>query len=115
MDLIHHKSDFNFIKIHLLSHFSDHIHQFGNISMYSMAFGELGHKEQIKDEWRRSNENDAGHQIGHSYSLQRAIQTRSLNLENLRHHSADLSADVRQHLGSTMSAVTAPVIRRRIM
>jgi len=50
MDLIHCEWHFNFIKIHLLSHFSDHIHQFGNIPMYSMEFGELTHKEQIKDE-----------------------------------------------------------------
>jgi len=38
MDLIHGESHFSFIKIHLLSHFSDHIHQFGNIPMYSMEF-----------------------------------------------------------------------------
>jgi len=60
MDLIHREWYLNFIKIHLLSHFSDHIHQFGNIPMYSTEFGELAHKEQIKDEWRQSNENDAG-------------------------------------------------------
>jgi len=24
-------SDFNFVKMHLLNHFSDHIHQFGNL------------------------------------------------------------------------------------
>jgi len=52
MDLIHSESHFNFIKLHLLSHFSDHIHQFGNI-MYSTEFGELAHKEQIKDGWRQ--------------------------------------------------------------
>jgi len=51
MDLIHHESHFNFIKIHLLSHFSYHIRQFGNIPMYSTEFGELAHKEQIKDGW----------------------------------------------------------------
>jgi len=55
MDLIHRESHFNFIKIHLLSHFSDHICQFGNIPIYSTKFGELAHKEQIKDGWRRSN------------------------------------------------------------
>ena len=48
MDLIHRESYLTFIKIHLLSHFSDHIRQFGNIPMYSMEFGELAHKEQIE-------------------------------------------------------------------
>jgi len=51
MDLIHRESHFNFIKIHLLSHFSDPIRQFGNIPMHSTEFGELAHKEQIKDGW----------------------------------------------------------------
>jgi len=49
MDLIHRESHFNFIKRHLLSHFSNPIRQFGNIPMYSTDFGELAHKEQIKD------------------------------------------------------------------
>jgi len=49
MDLIHRESHFNFIKINLLSHFSDHIGQFGNTPMYSTEFGERALKEQIKD------------------------------------------------------------------
>jgi len=35
MDMIHTESHFNFVKMHLPSHFSDHIRQFGNIPMYS--------------------------------------------------------------------------------
>ena len=49
MDSIHSESHFNFIKIHLLSHFGDHINQFGNIPMYFTEFAELVHKEQVKD------------------------------------------------------------------
>jgi len=97
MDLIHRESHFNFIKIYLLSHFSDHIRQFGNIPMHSTEFGELAHKEQIKDGWRPSNKNDATHQIVHSYSSQHAIRMRLLNLESLQRQGADLSADVLQH------------------
>src|ERR1700759_1771378 len=58
MDLIHSESHFNFIKMHLLIHFGNQIRQFGNIQMYSTEYGELAHKEQIKDPWRRSNKND---------------------------------------------------------
>jgi len=65
MDLIYRESHSNFIKIHLLSHFSDHIRQFGNIPMYSTEFGELAQKEQIKNRWRRSNTNDAVRRIVH--------------------------------------------------
>jgi len=49
LDLVPGESHFNFIKMHLLSHFCDHIRKFGNILMYSMEIGELAHKTQIKD------------------------------------------------------------------
>ena len=58
MDLIQTESHFNFIKMHLLSHFCDHIRQFGNILMYSTEYGELAHKDQIKNRWWKSNKND---------------------------------------------------------
>jgi len=37
MDMIHTESHFNFVKMHLLSHFSDLIRQSGNIPMYLSA------------------------------------------------------------------------------
>ena len=74
MDMIHGESHFNFIKIHLLSHFCDHIRQFGNIPMYSMEIGELAHKTQIKEGRRQSNKNDAARQIVHSYGRQHAFR-----------------------------------------
>jgi len=49
MELIHSESNFNFVKMHLISHFHDHIYMFGNIPMYSTEYGEVAHKEQIKD------------------------------------------------------------------
>ena len=72
--LIHCESHFNFIKIHLLRHLSDHIRKFGNIPIYSTEFGELAQKEQIKDRWRRSNKNDPGRQMVHSYECQHTIR-----------------------------------------
>jgi len=59
MELIHSESNFNFVKMHLISHFRDHIYMFGDIPMYSTEYGELAHKAQIKDGWRRSNKIDA--------------------------------------------------------
>jgi len=41
--------DFNFVKIHLLSHFGDHVRRFGNIQMYSTESGETSHKSMIKE------------------------------------------------------------------
>jgi len=74
MYMIHGESHFNFIKIHLLSHFCDQIRQFGNIPMYSTESGELAHKTQIKEGWGQSNKNDAARQIVQSYGRQHAIR-----------------------------------------
>jgi len=67
MDMIHMASHFNIVKMPLLCHYCDHIRQFGNIPIYSTEFGELTHKEQIKDGWRCSKKHDVERQIHHSY------------------------------------------------
>jgi len=94
LDLVRGESHFNFIKMHLLSHFCDHIRQFGNIPMYSTEIGKLAHKTQIKDGWHQSNKNDAARQIVDSYGRQHAIRMRLLNRESLKCHDPDLSGDV---------------------
>jgi len=114
MDLIFCESHFNFIKIHLLCHFCDHIPQFGNIPMYSTEFGELAHKSQIKARWQQSNKNDGSRHIVQSYSRQHGIRMRLLYLESLRRCSANLSPDVVEQLDTT-STTTAPDIRRRML
>ena len=105
MDMIHTESHFNFVMIHLLSHFSDHISQFGNIPMYSTEFGELAHKEQIKNGWRRSNKNDVERQILHRYGRQHAIRMRLLNMNSLRRLEANLGDDVLGYLDKTRCTV----------
>ena len=117
MDMIHGESHFNFIKMHLLSHFCDHIPQFGNIPMYSTEIRELAHKTQInlKEEWRQSNKNNAARQIVLSYGRQHAIRMRLLNLQSLKNRGADLSPDVLKHLDRTTSTVSPLVICRRIL
>jgi len=115
MDMIHGESHFNFIKMHLLSHFCDHIRQFGNILMYSTEIRELAHKTQIKEEWRQSNKNNTARQIMHSYDHQHAIRMRLLNLQSLKNRGTDLSPDVLKHLDWTTCTVSPPVICRRIL
>ena len=58
-DLIQRENHFNFIKMHYLSHFVSHLRRFGSILMYSTEMGELAHKEQIKEGYRRSNKSNA--------------------------------------------------------
>jgi len=105
MDMIHTESHFNFVMIHLLSHISAHICQFGNIPRYSTEFGELAHKEQIKDGWRRANKNDVEQQILQSYGRQHGIRMRVLNMNSLRRHGANLSDNVLGDLDKTRSRV----------
>jgi len=115
MDMIHGESHFNFIKMHLLSHFCDHIRQFGNIPMYSTEIRELAHKTQIKEGWHQSTKNNAARQIMHSYDHQHAIRMRLLNLQSLKNRGTDLSPDVLKHLDRTTCTVSPPVICRRIL
>jgi len=115
MDMIHTESHFNFVKMQLLSHFSDQIRQFGNITMYSTEFGELAHKEQIKDGWRRSNKNDVARQILHSYGRQHAIQMRLVNLNSVRHRGANRCDNVLGYLDKTTRTVSMPAPREWIL
>jgi len=115
IDMIHMESHFNFVKMHLLSHFSDHIRQFGNIPKYSTEFGELAYKEQIKDGWRGSNKNDVERQILHHYGCQHAIQMSLLNFNLLRNRRANLGDNVLSYLDQTTDTVSMPAPCGRIL
>ena len=112
MELIYAESNLNFVKMHLISHFRDHIYQFGNIPMYSTEYVELAHKEQIKDGWRGSNKMDAARQILSSCDRQHAIRMRLLKLKAGRRAGDDLPTEVVEHLEKTSSAPTPPAHRR---
>jgi hypothetical protein len=77
------QSHFNFIKIHLLVHYSSHVREFGNIPMYSTDVGELAHKVQIKEGYRSSNKIDALRQILAYYGRIHAFSMRYLTLHAL--------------------------------
>ncbi|KAF8445152.1 hypothetical protein BDZ91DRAFT_642868, partial [Kalaharituber pfeilii] len=53
-EILEEKSHFNFPKIHLISHFSDQISNYGSLSQYSTEICESMHKE-LKDAYHRSN------------------------------------------------------------
>jgi len=82
-DLIRRENHFNIIKMHYLTHFASHVQCFGSISMYSTEIGELAHKDQIKDGYRRSNKNDAARQILSQYCRQHALGMRLQTIEAL--------------------------------
>ena len=115
MALINAESHFNFVKMHLISHLGDHIYQFGNIPMFSTEYGDLAHKEQIKDGYRPSHTNNPARQILSSYGRQHAFRIRLLNLEFLQRSRADLAAEVVEHLGETLTAPSAPPVYCRML
>ena len=82
-ELIQRENHFNFIKMHYLNHYVQDVRRFGCIPMYSTDIGELAHKEQIKEGYRRSNKNDAARQILAQYTRQHAIGMRLLTMEVL--------------------------------
>jgi len=77
--------DFNFVKIHLLSYFGDHVRRFGNIQMYSTESGVTSHKTMINKGYRHSNRNDKSHQILQTYT----------RLDSFRIHEMNVEADIR--------------------
>jgi len=50
-------ADFNFLKIHLMSHWVEQIHQCGALHQYSPERHELAHKTNLQDGWNASNHN----------------------------------------------------------
>src|ERR1700761_218298 len=73
--------DFTFVKIHLLSHFGDHIRRFGNIQMYCTESRETNHKTMIKEGYRRSNKSDASHQILRTYARLDSFKIHEMNIQ----------------------------------
>lgn len=76
-------SHFNFIKMHLLNHFSASVMRFGSLPQFSTEAGETAHKEQIKDGYRRSNHIDYEMQILNYYARRHTFKMREQNLRYL--------------------------------
>ena len=83
LEKIREASHFNFIKMHLLSHFRGHVERFGNIPMFSTDVSELAHRQQIKMAYAASNKVDPTVQILDYHSRRIAIEMRVLNLKDI--------------------------------
>jgi len=66
-DIYNEDVDFNFLKIHLLSHFGGHVQRLGNILMYSTESEETSQKTKILEGYPGSNRNNASYQILRTY------------------------------------------------
>jgi len=77
-------ADFNFLKIHLMSHWVEQIHQYGALQQYSAERHEKAHKTNPKDGWNASNHNL--NYLPQVITFQRRIlcfEIRELNLQAL--------------------------------
>jgi len=72
------ESDFNFVKMHLLNHFSDHIRQLGNLLNVSSELPEKAMMD-LKQANRQSNHHEAALQILRTKPLKEVFQYRELN------------------------------------
>jgi hypothetical protein len=76
-------SHFNFVKMHLITHYQSHVKRFGNIRMYSTEVTEVSHKLYIKDGYHRSNHRDASQQILDRYNSTHIFRNRIQSLTQL--------------------------------
>jgi hypothetical protein len=60
---IRERSHFNFIKLHMLSHYREHVKRFRSIFQYSTDISELAHARQIKEAYGASKKINAAMQI----------------------------------------------------
>lgn len=84
--------DLNFVMIHLLSHFGDHIRRFGNIHIYSTKAWETSDKTMIKEGYQQSNKNDVSHQILQIYA----------KLDSFTIHEINIQADLQRRIGDEL-------------
>ena len=62
--------------------------------MYSTESGEINHKTMIKEGYRRSNKNDASHQILRTYARLDSFKIHEMNIQgDLQHPIADKLCD----------------------
>ena len=107
-DIYEQDVDFNFVKIHLLSHFGDHVRHFGNIQMYSTKSGETSHKLIIKECCRQSNRNDTSHQILRIYTRLGSFKIHEMNVEENVTHSIQGKLHNKQHKRQVESVTKQP-------
>jgi hypothetical protein len=86
-------ADFNFAKIHLISHWVKQIRQYGALQQYSAERHEHAHKSNLKDGWNASNHNP--NNLPQVITFQRCIlcfEVRELNLQAQAQHRENSAA-----------------------
>jgi len=79
-DFLTTRTNYNFPKMHLISHFKDQISKYGSLLQYSMEICEGSHKP-LKDAYRYRNHLNAIPQIIRTYTQVHGFSMREKNLE----------------------------------
>ncbi|KAH0603165.1 uncharacterized protein H6S33_008169 [Morchella sextelata] len=80
---IRERSHFNLIKLHVLSHYREHVKRFGSILQCSTDISELAHVRQIKEAYAVSNMVDAVTQILDYGGRRLVLENQMLNLKDI--------------------------------
>ena len=112
VQIMERESHFHYPKMHLVTHFHEHILRFGNLPMYSTEIGESSHRTQIKEGYCHSNRNDYVCQILGYYGRHHAMHIRQENLRALLVDKETYGDDLRRVLGSpAKAALQIPPLR----
>ena len=107
------RSDFNFIKMHLMSHFVSAVRRFGNLKAWSTEIGEESHTEQLKEGWAMSNHINAYAQIIEHRIRKHQFRIRQLNLRRLK-KDGDIFEDLGQTVPDLITGAERRVQNRRM-
>ena len=105
VEIMENESHFNYPKMHLMTHFHDHILRFGNLPIYSTEIGESSHRTQIKEGYYHSNRNNYVHQILGYYGRHHAMHMRQENLRALLPENETYNEDLNPVLGPSPNTV----------
>jgi len=82
------ESDFNFVKMHPLNHFSDNIRQLGNLSNVSSELQEHAMMDH-EQAYEQSNRHEAAFQISRTEARKEVFKYRELNANAAKQHRHD--------------------------
>ena len=81
--MLHNSFHFNFIKMHLQTHYKSYIEQFGGRSPYLTELGKLVHKQQMKTSYQQTNKQKPQLQMVACYKRVSAMGLRIAKIEQL--------------------------------
>ena len=106
-DMLTSGANYNFPKMHLISHFPEQMRKYGSLPQYSTEICEDSHKS-LKDAYRRSNHIDTMPQIIQTYTCDHTFAMRNKNLECKMTELKPILNDVQTVIHPTRASLHLP-------